>query len=520
MGILDTTKLNIGGLSNNGAVPKVLSNQQNTGLFSSNPINNTGTTLKNPTTTPNINSITNPQPVQTGQVKGLLDMHQPTTPVVSKTDAQGNTVKFAPPATSSAPNQAMQNYQNYLGQNSDIAKQIGYTAPNQTTTQTPTNPTPTIPATSQQQDNSQINPTTGVNNNGSTTTPQYTPPDQGVNGVSQGGIIGNLVNQSNAPSQAYLDAQAEAKRISDLQTQLSQDYAQKTNNIAGTAGFLTQQNGEQGLLNNQYNTVQNSLSSQYQGATNRLGAANTQQGLQVTAGTNAGNLNAPITGVTPGTQIVQPSMLGSSSGVSGGISDADMKQYATMAANGQLSAVPSFITSNPVLNAQLNNQAKTINPNYNPVTSLAQSNITTQQTGNVAVMTAAYKSATNLGSQLKDLISTYGVNPADLNAANAAIQKVAQNVSSPQYQALNNLVTDLVSTYSSILTPGSSTDTARATAASLLNDTASGKSIITTLNNLDDQAKAKIAGQTTGYGENPGASSGGGSSASGFGWNG
>ena len=118
-------------------------------------------------------------------------------------------------------------------------------------------------------------------------------------------------------------------------------------------------------------------------------------------------------------------------------------------------------------------------------------------------MTTAYKSAANLGSQLKDLIGTYGVNPQDLNAANDAIQKVAANTSSPQYQALNNLVTDIISTYSSILTPGSTTDTARATASSLLNATASGQSIITTLNNLDDQAKAKIAGQTTSYGEKP-----------------
>ena len=78
-------------------------------------------------------------------------------------------------------------------------------------------------------------------------------------------------------------------------------------------------------------------------------------------------------------------------------------------------------------------------------------------------------------------------------------------------------MTDLVSTYSSILTPGASTDTSRATAASLIDASAKGQSLIQTLQNLDDQAKAKIAGQTTGYGETP---SGGGSSTSGFGWNG
>ena len=158
----------------------------------------------------------------------------------------------------------------------------------------------------------------------------------------------------------------------------------------------------------------------------------------------------------------------------------------------------------------MNQMAKSINPNYNPVTSSAQSAITTQQTGNVAGMTAAYKSAANLGSQLNDLITTFGINPNDVNAVNSGIQKVAQNVSSPQYKALNNLVTDLVSTYSSILTPGASTDTSRATAASLLDASAKGSSIMETLKNLDDQAKAKIAGQTTSYGETAGGNSGGG----------
>ncbi len=133
-----------------------------------------------------------------------------------------------------------------------------------------------------------------------------------------------LVGQSQAPSQAYLDAQAEAKRISDQETANAADYAHKTNNIAGTAGFLTQQNGEQGLLNNQYNTVQGALTNQYAGATNRLGAANTQQSLQVQAGTAANTAaqtqaaratganesvqgaTAPQYGVQPGTLVGQP----------------------------------------------------------------------------------------------------------------------------------------------------------------------------------------------------------------------
>lgn len=342
---------------------------------------------------------------------------------------------------------------------------------------------------------------------------------------NEASTLSNLQSQSQNPSQAYTDAtnkyQQAVQNLKDLKTNLAKyDQGIEAQGIP-MAGIVGQEANLSKSAAAQLDAAQQAVTE----AKQAMSYANTQQGLEVQAGTAANSAAqttaqrgtsvagtavgavAPITGITPGTQTVQPGLLETSTGgVSGGISDADMQQYAQMAAKGQLNGVPSFITSNPVLNAQLNNAAKKINSNYNPVTSSAQSAITTQQTGNVAGMTAAYKSATNLGSQLKDLISTYGANPSDLNAANAVIQKVAQNVSSAQYQALHNLVTDLVATYSSILTPGSTTDTARATATSLLNDTASGKSIITTLNNLDDQAKAKIAGQITGYGETPGNS--------------
>lgn len=165
---------------------------------------------------------------------------------------------------------------------------------------------PNAPVVSQQTQAQQVNPTTGTNQNNSTTAGAYTPPDQGVNGISQGGLIANAVGQSQAPSQAYIDAQNEANQIQNQETATAQDYAQKTNNIAGTAGFLTQQNGEQGLLNNQYNTVQGALANQYAGATNRLGAANTQQGLQQSALGTAISANQPITGVGYGTQTIDP----------------------------------------------------------------------------------------------------------------------------------------------------------------------------------------------------------------------
>lgn len=153
----------------------------------------------------------------------------------------------------------------------------------------------------------QTPPAPAVLNSTSYNSGPYTPPNQGTTGVSQGGLIGNLVNKSNQPSQAYLDATKNVNDVLAKQNALTSDYATQNADILSRPEGLTQQGGEQGILANLYATKQAGLSSQYQGATNQLNAANAQQGLQVQAGTAAGTLNAPITGVPYGTQTIQPS---------------------------------------------------------------------------------------------------------------------------------------------------------------------------------------------------------------------
>lgn len=112
---------------------------------------------------------------------------------------------------------------------------------------------------------------------------------------------------------------------------------------------------------------------------------------------------------------------------------------------------------------------------------------------------SAHQQAMNLGSQLSDLITTFGLDPSNLNVANAGIQKIAQNTSDPHYKMLSNYLADVASRYSQILTPagGSSTDTTRAVASGMLDGIASGKSIIEVMNGLDQQAQAVIAGVGT-----------------------
>lgn len=145
--------------------------------------------------------------------------------------------------------------------------------------------------------------------------------------------------------------------------------------------------------------------------------------------------------------------------------------------------------------------------------------ITSQQETQKASYQSALKQGQNLQSQLTDLITKFGLNPSNLNVANQAIQKIAQNTSSPQYQQLQNYINDVANTYSQILTPagGSPTDTTRGIATSMLNSTASGASLLSTMQALDNAAEAKISGVVTTGGSNSG---GGSASVSGFGWHG
>lgn len=115
---------------------------------------------------------------------------------------------------------------------------------------------------------------------------------------------------------------------------------------------------------------------------------------------------------------------------------------------------------------------------------------------------SALQQAQNLQTQLGDLITTFGLNPNDLNVANAAIQKIAQNTSDPRYQILSNYINDVATRYSQILTPpgGSATDTTRAIATGMLSATAKGQSIIDVMKSLDQQAQAVISGTPTASG--------------------
>ncbi len=127
-------------------------------------------------------------------------------------------------------------------------------------------------------------------------------------------------------------------------------------------------------------------------------------------------------------------------------------------------------------------------------------------------LVAAHQSAQNLQGQLSSLIQSAGINAGDINAINSFFNKVATNVSDPNYQTFNNLINDLSSIYAQILTPtgGSPTDMKTAIAQSLINAGQKGSSIMQVIQNLDAQTQAKMAGiYSAGTGQGGGSGGGG-----------
>lgn len=140
---------------------------------------------------------------------------------------------------------------------------VGSQVPNPASTPTPS-PNPTYNPTS-----------TTPSSNG-----PYTPPNQGTTGVSQGGIIGNLIGIANNETPEVTKAR------SDLQT-LNNNYAKQTSNIEGSPIDLSLATGQEGILNRLFAAKQGA-------AQTALSSALTSQGQQISANSSAGGLNAPI----------------------------------------------------------------------------------------------------------------------------------------------------------------------------------------------------------------------------------
>jgi hypothetical protein len=150
-----------------------------------------------------------------------------------------------------------------------------------------------------------------------------------------------------------------------------------------------------------------------------------------------------------------------------------LQQYAQMYASGQQGAIPSSVTGNSVLNAQVLGMAKQINPNFNYNT--AQGSASAQQSNTALSGTAtpnaansvyqkAYSEYQNLqqnvsnvdqfGSLLTSNMVSGGINPSDIKYANQTISQIRSQLSSQAQGQFDTTFAALKSKVSGMLAVG------------------------------------------------------------------
>lgn len=360
-------------------------------------------------------------------------------------------------------------------------------------------------------------PTGSVTNNtnqsvtGGTATPPATP--------TNGGFLNQLM--SNTGNSQYSTDNANLQALKGQQADLEA-------NIAGGDQPLYFKQGEMGQEQQAYQTK---LGAAAQAVQNDIGEQNAQT-TAASAGASAtlpGSQNYAVPQgqevinpqgqqVAAGPQLASPGQAyytpgqtntaggGSAATAPAGYTQDAWNQYIQDYASGNFGAIPSDVTGNVNISGQLQSAVEAQNPGFTYNNALNAQG----QSATVQGYKSAQQQGQNLASQASDLISTFNLNPSELNAANGAIQKIALNTSNPQYQILNNYLNDISARYAQILTPpgGAPTDTTRAVATGMLNTLASGTSLKQVLSALDQQANAVIAGVPTTGGSSSPASGG------------
>jgi hypothetical protein len=308
------------------------------------------------------------------------------------------------------------------------------------------------------------------------------------------GLVGTLATAAQTPTQQVSDAfKAQQERSAALRGFRESVADTKQGIFSAPTSARVMQGRDQAvqLANAQKEAA---LAAELTAATDLYGSSLTGQGQQLTALGTAAGLAQP--GQAAFGQTVFDPLTGQYTG-GGGLPAETMQQYAQMAASGQISSVPSFITSNPVLNAQLNEAAKAINPNFSPITSAAQGEIIASLPELEAVNTQAEGIKNKIVSYLN---SNPGLNPSTLAAGNILQQWIqGKQLADPRYQTLFNYLNEYTSTLAPILGVGGDTTNLKTEIAqSFINAKASGQSIAQVLDSMSQLAEGKIQDRRSG----------------------
>lgn len=266
------------------------------------------------------------------------------------------------------------------------------------------------------------------------------------------GLVGSLVNSANQNQNIGQQAQGIANQFAPQMAAITKGA---TGQIVGdkTTGTSPVGEGNAAIASSAAGSLLSGLSSAENAQLAALSPQLTAQSQQQSGLTSAVNASQPNT-ASYGQTVFNPLTGQYENG--GGLPAEVLQSYAQMAANGQYSAIPSSITSNPVLSAQLNAAAKAINPNYSPITSTAQGNAAASnvQSSGTAPTQAAAAGLQQATQQYVDANTAYTTAQQQANSLQQVLQKTGIN-SNPQFinQTINNLQNQLGSAdYTSYIT--------------------------------------------------------------------
>jgi hypothetical protein len=407
----------------------------------------------------------------------------------------------------------------------------------------------------------------------------YTPPNQGTTGVNQGGIIGNLLGIAQNESPEVSKARADLKGLSETYAKQTSNLESSPIDLSLATGqqgilnrlFAAKQGAAQTALQSAL-TSQGQQISATQGAgslnapiTNpQTGGLVTPSAAATTGQTTSGASNISslvgqrvgadgktqeffntqtgqgfanpqqladfVNQQNPGANATAANVfqvldqLKSSQGANGGALNPlnNVTSIAQQVLNGQISPSQAISMGGTVANWQglLNQELqKQSGGKYDQSALQAAYDANQAVQGSQAQQTAAYQSAKQqaqgLVQQFGNLISTYGLNPNELNVANGVMQLIAKNTSDSRYKILENLANEIANRYAQVTgSGGTTTDMVRSISSSFIDQVASGQSILNALAAVDKQAEAIIANTKTPSTTNVGGNTGGGATNS------
>ncbi len=289
----------------------------------------------------------------------------------------------------------------------------------------------------------------------------YTPPAS--TGTTYGGLVGSLV--TNAQNTAALTQMTpEEQRLRQRAASLEGERSSALANVPTHGWDTAFQGGQEGVINRNINAQEGAVQA---GITAAEQGRNVNATALTSAGTQLGTaISASQPSVTGYGQTSFNPLTGQFGGGSAGVQPGDpfyqtLQTYAQQLAHNQPASIPSTITGNPVLQAQLLQMAQQINPNfnYNTAQGVAGAQQSNAQLGGTAVTGAnanVYQSALpayyqmqsqlqnveGLGNMLLQTASGGSINPFDVRFANQTLAQFEQQLSSPErtrfQETLNN----------------------------------------------------------------------------------